>query len=373
MITAVNVSCSLPHLGRHTGDGGSAARAMIDGPAGLAVIDHAVYVAEMQRAQIRRIDLATGIITAVKTSQPLDAAFSLSADHRGGLLVVEHSRISRIDPRNGGVSAVAGIGSAGATGDGGPATEAELWIPSACTTDAQGNLYIADSAAKRIRRVDAQSGIISTFAGTGRNETSGDGGSAGQASFEFPNSVAVDDAGNVYVAQSGDDYSSHRIRRVDAASGVVTTVAGPDTSVWLTGKERRTGIRSPSELTFDRRGGLLYIDSERGQVLRLDLTSGDVRLLAGGGTSPTDGPAALVRFANPSALAVAPDGAVIVAEYVGNRVRRIDLATGNITTLGGNGKPKRLRHSVIVASQPSSGGQPRLQPTSADAILQRRG
>lgn len=244
-ITAVSISCSLTQLGHHTGDGGFATRAMIDGPAGLAVIDHAVYVAEMERAQIRRIDLATGIISTVNTSQPLDATFSLCADHRGRLLVVEHSRISRIDPRNGVVSTIAGIGTPGATGDGGPATEAKLWIPSACTTDAQGNLYIADSAAKRIRRVDAQSGTISTFTGTGRNETSGDGGLAGQASFEFPNSVAVDDAGNVYVAQSGDDPSSHRIRRVDAAGGVVTTVAGPDTTVWLTDTEHLKGIRSP--------------------------------------------------------------------------------------------------------------------------------
>jgi hypothetical protein len=169
-ITAVSISCSLTQLGHHTGDGGFATRAMIDGPAGLAVIDHAVYVAEMERAQIRRIDLATGIISTVNTSQPLDATFSLCADHRGRLLVVEHSRISRIDPRNGVVSTIAGIGTPGATGDGGPATEAKLWIPSACTTDAQGNLYIADSAAKRIRRVDAQSGTISTFTGTGRNE-----------------------------------------------------------------------------------------------------------------------------------------------------------------------------------------------------------
>ena len=306
VVTAVHVSCSLPHLGREVGDGGYATRAMIDGPAGLAVIEHAVYVAEMERAQIRRIDLATGIITTVTTSTPLDGTLSLSADYLGRLLVVEHSRVSRVDPRTGAVSTIAGIGTPGATGDGGPATEAKLWIPSGCTTDAQGNLYIADSAAKRIRRVDAQSGTISTFAGTGRNETSGDGGPAGQASFEFPNSVAVDDAGNVYVAQSGDGPSSNRIRRVDAASG-----------------------------------GLLFIDPERGQVFRLDLASGDVRLLAGGGMSPADGAAALVRLANPSALAVTPDGAVIVAEYVGNRVRRIDMASGRITTLGGNGKPKR--------------------------------
>ena len=341
VVTAVHVSCSLPHLGREVGDGGYATRAMIDGPAGLAVIEHAVYVAEMERAQIRRIDLATGIITTVTTSTPLDGTLSLSADYLGRLLVVEHSRVSRVDPRTGAVSTIAGIGTPGATGDGGPATEAKLWIPSGCTTDAQGNLYIADSAAKRIRRVDAQSGTISTFAGTGRNETSGDGGPAGQASFEFPNSVAVDDAGNVYVAQSGDGPSSDRIRRVDAASGVVTTVAGPETTVWLTDTERQTGIRRPFELVFDRKGGLLFIDPERGQVFRLDLASGDVRLLAGGGMSPADGAAALVRLANPSALAVTPDGAVIVAEYVGNRVRRIDMASGRITTLGGNGKPKR--------------------------------
>jgi len=229
VIATASVSCSLSR-GRH-GDGGSAVRAMIDGPAGLAVIDGAVYVAEMPRSRIRRIDLATGGIATVKTSRPLDGAAAVCVD-RGDLLVIEYSKVSVIDPHTGVVGEVAGTGWPGATGDDGLASAATLWMPNSCATDAKGNIYVADAAAKRIRRVDARSGIISAFAGTGSNETSGDGGVAARAGFEFPNSVAVDAGGDVFIAQYGDDLASHRIRRVDHVTGVVTTVAGPDTTVW---------------------------------------------------------------------------------------------------------------------------------------------
>jgi DNA-binding beta-propeller fold protein YncE len=328
-IGTIGAACAV-RLHRHrVGDGGFAIRAEIDTPSGVAVIGDVVYVSELMRDTIRRIDTRTGLIGTLKTSRPLKGAYSLATDGRGHLLVVELARISRIDVSNGVVTPVAGTGSPGHAGDGGPATAARLWLPSACATDAHGDIYIADPASKRIRRVDAQTGIISTIAGTGGNSTSGDGGPAVAANFEFPNSVAVDAAGNVYVAQSNETPESARIRRIRMATGIVDTVAGPETPVWSDDRQHfEQGIGNPSHLVYDGHGGLLFLDHRRKQLLRLDVESGEVRSIAGGP-------------AEPSSFAIASDGTIIVADFDGNRVYRVDGRTRAITLLAGNGKPKR--------------------------------
>jgi hypothetical protein len=338
LIAQLGAACSLALKGRGAGDGSPAIHAAIDGPVGLAVIDGVLYVAEMQTSRIRRIDLATDIISTLPTSRTLDGLFSVSDDGRGRLLIVEHQRISRIDPGSGVVTTLAGSGMAGDSGDGGLATAATLRMAHRSAADRDGNVYIAE--AKRIRRVDSRTGVITTFAGTGEILTSGDGGSAASAAFEFPNSVAMDGIGSVYISQYGDDPSSHRIRRVEA-TGLVTTIAGPASIVWLSDATPQSGIRNPSDLTYDHRGGLLFLDAVGGMVFRVELSTGTVRLIAGGGTGTGDGAATAMRLDNPSGLAVGADGAVYVGEYTGNRVRRIDVRNGTITTVGGNGKPRR--------------------------------
>lgn len=135
------------------------------------------------------------------------------------------------------------------------------------------------------------------------------------------------------MAQSNETPESARIRRIHAATGIVDTVAGPETLVWSDdGPRAEKGIGNPSNLVWDGHGGVLFLDGTRKQVLRLDVKSGEVRWIAGGPADP----------ANPSALAVAPDGTILVADYVGNRVRRLDSRTRELTLLGGNGKPKRV-------------------------------
>ena len=124
------------------------------------------------------------------------------------------------------ITTVAGTGILGFSGDGGPATSAQLWNPSGVAVDSAGNLFLADGLNHRIRRVDAATGVITTVAGSGPSggpgAFSGDGGPATSARLNVPSAVAVDSTGNLFLA----DRNNHRIRRVDAATGIITTVAG---------------------------------------------------------------------------------------------------------------------------------------------------
>ena len=174
----------------------------------------------------------------------------------------DHDRILRIDP-NGILTTLAGTGTAGFSGDGGPANAARLQFPAGAAVDAAGNVYIADSWNHRIRRVDT-SGIITTIAGTGVLGNDGDGGLALDAALTFPVALAFDPAGDLHITSKG------FVRKIDV-HGVITTVAGAGKGGW-----------------------------------------------AGDG-----GPAVQARLFAPEGLAVAPDGTIFVADVRNNRVRRV--------------------------------------------------
>ena len=228
--------------GVFTGDGGQATAAALQTPTGLAV-DAAgnVYIADFGNFRIRRI-AANGVIDTYAGNGTIGFSgdggpavnaqlFGIISTHQG-LAVDPAGNLYIADPDNarirkvtagGTISTYAGMGPALFGGDGGPATMAGLSLPGSVALDGAGNLYIADQNNSRIRKVTPAS-VISTFAGTGLPAYSGDGGPATSAGIAFPVSVAVDTAGNLYFA----DLSSHRIRKVDLA-GVVTTVVGNGT------------------------------------------------------------------------------------------------------------------------------------------------
>jgi hypothetical protein len=170
------------------GDSGPAVKAEISDPQAIA-IDSAgtLYIAE-NKVFIRRIDPRTGIITTLQTQRGLEEITSLSVDRKGNLLATEYEsdRVIKIDPTNGSVTIIAGGGRPGFSGDGGPAKDAGLSGPESATTDTADNIYFADFDNHRIRRVDGKTGIITTIAGSGRQDTSGDGGLAIDAGLEFP-------------------------------------------------------------------------------------------------------------------------------------------------------------------------------------------
>ena len=223
------------HSGTFTGDSGPAVEARLYAPKGVAV-DAAgnLYIADVGNHRIRRVD-PSGIITTIAgigergfagdggpaIEARLYAPKGVAVDAAGNLYIADtrNQRIRRVDP-SGIITTIAGTGERSFAGDDGPAVEARLDHPFGVAVDAAGNLYIADTFNQRIRRVDP-SGTISTFAGTGIFGFSGDGGPAVEARLDNPTGVAVDAAGNLYIA----DQQNHRIRRVDP-SGTITTFAG---------------------------------------------------------------------------------------------------------------------------------------------------
>lgn len=285
-----------------------------------------VLVADRAANRIWRIRPGSAERTAVADlPEPLDVAVSPAGD----VHAVSGNRIVRVS--GGTVAVVAGTGDRGYSGDGGPATRAALNAPDSLAFDGAGNLYIAEYE-NRIRRVDAATGTIATVAGTGAEGFGGDGGPATSAAISHPHGLAVATDGTIFIA----DTWNQRIRRVDR-SGTITTVAG-------TGSEGAGGDGGPAtRASFDDPvhvalgpDGSLYVSDGSNQRIRRIGPDGVIRTVAGGGTSGSTGdggPATRATLSLPNQVAVAADGTFYIAEFEGRRVRRVDGATGLITTV----------------------------------------
>ena len=219
-------------------------------------------------------------------------------------------------------------------GDGGPATEAVLLNPFNVFADGQGNLYIADTANDRIRRVDP-TGRISTVAGNGEYGSSGDGGPATEARLREPMGVCLDGEGNLYIA----DTLNGRIRRADA-SGRITTLAG-DGQMGHSGDggpSTEAQLANPIGICLDREGGLYVADQGNHRIRRID-PSGRIVTVVGNvlrGFSGNGGPATDASLADPFGVFVDGTGVLYIADRSNNRIRRVD-PSGAITTVAGNG------------------------------------
>lgn len=331
------------------GDGDAATKAEINGPHGIAVDGaKSLYIIEGIGNFIRCVDLNTGLISTITPQGKLEAMDSIVVDGAGDLIVSEFTvdRIRKIHPQDGSVSLVAGTGRMTFTGDGSPAHAAGFSRPSGIALDANSNLYIVDMGNNRVRRIDAQTGIISTVVGSGRRDSSGDGGPALLAGLEYPSGVAIDPASNLYISQFGYGPDSHRVRRVDAKTGLIDTFAGAG-KVGVRGDggpALQASLQSPSGLAFDSTSSLFVVDPVNDRVRRIDGRSGIISTFAGTtkGFSGDGGPAAKAKLNNPSGIAFDSAGNLYIAEFVNNRVRRVDAKTGIITTIAGNGLPKRV-------------------------------
>ena len=321
-----------------SGDGGLANGARFDRIEGLAV-DHLgnIYIADAGANRIRRVDGA-GTIESIAgtgefgwdgdggpaTSATLTAMSGLAADQNGNLYIADTwaDRIRKIDS-DGTISAVAGTGEKGRSGDGGPAIEARLQRPRGVVLDGSGNIYIADTENHLVRRVDA-SGTITTFAGTGDAGYAGDGGPATDAQLHEPRAVAIDPAGNVFIAES----RNRTVRKVDPA-GIITTVAGTGPR----GRGRVTGIGTevrmtrPEALAVGRFGDVYIADEWAHRILRLD-AEGMVTVVVGLGQR---------EFFSPRDVAVDAEGNAYVVFASTHRVIKVD-ASGIVTPFAGTGR-----------------------------------
>jgi DNA-binding beta-propeller fold protein YncE len=231
------------------------------------------------------------------------------------------------------ITTVAGNGTAGFSGDGGPATSASLETPIGIAVDVAGNLYIADTANNRVRKV-SPGGIITRVAGSGVRGFSGDGGLATSASLWNPSGLAVDAAGNLYIA----DASNNRIRKV-SPSGIITTVAGGGTGYFSDGGPATSGSLVFVQGVAVDPAGNLYIADRYTMCIRKVSPSGTISTVAGNGLwafSGDGGPATSASLSWPDGVALDVAGNLYIADTANNRVRKVSPA-GIITTVAGNG------------------------------------
>ena len=282
----------------YSGDGGPASQAQLNNPYGIARgPDGGLYICDMDNHVIRKVS------------------------------------------RDGKITTVAGSGKKGYSGDGGPAIQATLNEPYEVRFDEKGSMFFVERMNHVVRRVDAKSRLISTVAGTGKAGFGGDGGVATAAMLHEPHSLQLDSRGNLYIC----DIRNHRIRKVDAKTGRITTFAGtgkqaptPD-GVTIAG----TPLNGPRAMDFDSQGNLWLALREGNAVYKLDLKGGRLHHIAGtgeSGFSGNGGPARQATLSGPKGLSIGPDGNVYLADTESHSIRMIDIRRSTLELVAGTGE-----------------------------------
>ena len=322
------------------GDGGRAINAQLRSPTGVAV-DGAdnLYIADANDHRIRKVDFSGVIATLAGTGArgfggdggPATAAqlqnpWGVATDGMGNLYIADtgNDRIRRVDA-TGTITTIAGTGEHGDGGDGGRAVQAQLDAPWDVAVDAAGNLYIADTNNRRIRKVDS-SGVITTIAGTGERGFGGDGNRAVAAQLSSPFGVATDDAGNLYIADTG----NHRIRKVNS-SGIITTVAGTGERGFSGDGDRAIAaqLSSPYGVATDDAGNLYIADTGNHRIRKVD-SSGTISSITGTGVrgfGGDGGPAAAAILDVPREVALDSAGNLYIADASNHRIRVLTRST----------------------------------------------
>jgi sugar lactone lactonase YvrE len=295
--------------GGYGGDGGPATRALINTPTGVALDAAGNLFFCDWNARIRKVAVGTGIITTV-----------------------------------------AGTGTAGYSGDGGPATSAELGGPGSVAVDAAAHIYFADVDNYRVRQISAETGIITTIAGNGSELDSGDGGLAINAGIGLAAGIAVDQAGNLYFTNGAD-----RVRKVETATGIITTIAGAGGSFHSGdgGPAVLAQLAQPSGVAVDGEGNIYIAARGEHRIRKISASTGIITTVAGaspgadsgvmgiwvyqGGFSGDGGPATAALLDGAEYIAVDKAGNLYIPDTFNYRVRRVDAITGNITTIAGTG------------------------------------
>jgi sugar lactone lactonase YvrE len=253
---------------------------------------------------------------------------------------VDTGRTRRFDIDSGRLTTVAGSGEKAYSGDGGPALEASFSAPHEIRFDRGGHLFVVERDAHVVRRVDARTGVTSTVAGTGEAGFSGDGGAATAAQFRQPHSIAFDDRGGLLVC----DIGNGRLRRIDMSDGTVVTLSGTGerTPTPDEGPLAGTALRGPRSIDTDAEGNAYLVLREGNAVFRLNLRAGRLQRIAGTGETGytgDGGPAALATFNGPKGIAYSSaDRSLYIVDTENHVIRRMSLESGLIETVLGTGE-----------------------------------
>lgn len=323
------------------GDGGPAAQALLNGPFDIG-FDRGgnLYFSDTFNHRIRRVEARSGIITTVAgsgqagyggdggpaTLAAFNEPYGIALDRAGNIYVADRHNhcVRRIDAASGIVTTFAGNGSAGYSGDGGPAARAGLVEPNGLGFDsAERHLFIADVADNRVRAVDLARGTIATFAGTGEAAHTGDGGPATAAGVWGARAVKVAADGRVYILER----QGSSLRAADPHTGVIATVAGTGARGYSGdgGPALAAVFDAPKEMAIDSNGGVLIVDTENHAIRAIDLASGIVDTIAGGrkGSGGDGGPALEAGLGRPHGIAQGPDGALYIGDTENHRIRKL--------------------------------------------------
>lgn len=321
-----------------SGDGGLATAAALNHPRGMA-FDAAgnIFIADLDNSRVRKIDTSGTITTVAGTGTAgfsgdggaainamLNQPQAVAIDASGNLIIADtqNRRIRKVDS-SGTITTIAGTGVEGYSGDGGLATQAMLHQAVDLAVDGSGAIYFADSTGQRIRKI--ANGIITTVAGTGVGGFSGDGGAAISATMDFPVSIAFDKSNNLYFS----DGNNFRIRRIDTA-GNIATVVGTGTEGFSGdgGAPISANLNYTYGLRFDSTGRMFLADASNNRVRMV--SSNTITTLAGSGTdgfAGDGGVATSAMLSFPWSIGVDASGNVLIGDRVNNRVRKVTLTT----------------------------------------------
>ena len=307
-----------------------------------------------------------------KPAKETDAGWPLGicrSNSTGELIVIDYHfhMIWRIDAA-GVAYRMAGTGVPGYSGDGGPALEAQLNCPHDLTQDKEGNLYFSDLSNQVYRRIDAHTGIITTIAGSGKIGRGGDGSLAIDAEMDTHCGIAIAENGDIYISSEW----TNNIRRIDGKTGIIDLFAGHDArhipsevsssrpakGEWLSlggysgdgGPKEKAGFYHPEHLSFDSNGDLYVCDNSNDRIRKIDMTTGIVTTVLGNGQRASNGdnyPAVDASTLMPDALCFDVHDNMYVGEKYGFRVRKVAATTGIVTTIAGTGVPGMGKEDVL--------------------------
>jgi sugar lactone lactonase YvrE len=337
-----------------------ATKTSIDGPSSLALYkDTYLFVVELGDNHVRvlRIDLKNRTIITV-AGNGTDCCYkegvratqvgfgwinSIAVDSQGDLFIADDEQVRRVDAESGLITTVAGNGRSDDTIESSSALSSSFKSVDGLAVDRAGNLFISDRIQGKIFEMDSVNGTISRVAGSGKRGFGGDGGPAVDAGFLLPTSIALDTAGNIVVA----DVENCRVRRINHATGIIDTIAQsggikqncppqPNVIPWQ---------QSPDDPVVDSNGNVYFDEPSVGLIAKASAAPDRPVIVAGTGEkgfSGDGGGATSAKLNNPSGLAVDSAGNLFIADFVNNRIRRVDAKTKVITTIAGNGLPHRL-------------------------------